>query len=212
MLILGINTVQDACEAALVSAGKIVRAHSEPMEQGHDTRLGPVVAEAMSGHRFDDLTRVAVIVGPGSFTGVRVGVSFARGLSLSLDIPAVGVTSLESLGGLPRDRRVLALLPAKRRPPERTWWAQILEHGAGASPPFEAVEETLAELAKTVDVVCGGLDSAPNLGAERIIASPSAAAAAIFAERLGDGDLPAPRPVYVREPDAKPQINPVRRP
>ena len=101
MLILGINTVADACEAALVRDGVVIAERSEPMNQGHDARLAPIVEQVMreTGIAFADLHRVAVIVGPGSFTGVRVGVAFARGLALSLDIPAVGVvTSLCAAG------------------------------------------------------------------------------------------------------------------
>ena len=69
------------------------------------------------GNTFADLGRIAVVVGPGSFTGLRTGVAFARGLSLALGIPAVGVTSLEALERLPQDGRVLGLLgqaPAAR--------------------------------------------------------------------------------------------------
>ena len=78
MLVLGINTVADACEAALVRDGAVVAELSEPMNQGHDARLAPVVEKLMvdAGVAFADLDRVAIVVGPGSFTGVRVGVAF----------------------------------------------------------------------------------------------------------------------------------------
>jgi tRNA threonylcarbamoyladenosine biosynthesis protein TsaB len=147
-----------------------------------------------TGIAFGDLHRVAVIVGPGSFTGVRVGVAFARGLSLALEIPAVGVTSLEAIDGLPRQGYVLGLLPAKRRPPHRTWWGQLIDAG---------------RLAAGTDAVCGGLDDLPGLGRRQIAGAPSAAAAALFASRMAAHDLPPPRPVYVREPDATPMHRPV---
>ena len=207
MLVLGINTVADACEAALVRDGAVVAELSEPMNQGHDARLAPVVAQVMheSGAAFSDLGRIAVVIGPGSFTGVRVGVAFARGLSVASSTltPAVGVTSLEALDGLPQDRRVLGLLPAKRRPPEKTWWAQLLEAGRGIAGATEIREEELSLLLATVDAVCGGLAGVPDIGKSRIEAKPTAAAAAVFASRLS-GKLPEARPVYVREPDAKP--------
>jgi tRNA threonylcarbamoyladenosine biosynthesis protein TsaB len=206
MLVLGINTVADACDAALVRDGVVVAELTEPMQQGHDARLAPVVEKLMrdAGIAFADLNRVCVIVGPGSFTGVRVGVAFARGLSLSLDIPAVGVTSLEALDGLPLEGRVLGVLPAKRRPPARTWWGQLIDQGRGAGEAFEATEDELRARVAGVDAICGGLSDIPDLGAPRVAASPSAKAAAIFVGRLSDDDLPPPRPVYVREPDATP--------
>lgn len=206
MLILGINTVSDACEAALIRDGVVIAELSEPMQQGHDARLAPVVERLMrdSATPFADLDRIAIVVGPGSFTGVRVGVAFARGLALSLDKPAVGVTSLEALDTLPREGRVLALLPAKRRPPERTWWGQVIDQGRGAAEPFEAGPAELQSLAADMDTLCGGLADVPDLGLSRITATPTAKAAALFAARLPDSDLPLPRPVYVREPDAAP--------
>lgn len=210
MLILGINTVGDACDVALVADAGPVAELAEPMEQGHDARLAPLAEQLMHESRteFGKLTRIAVIVGPGSFTGVRVGVAFARGLSLALDIPAAGVTSLEALDGLPRQGYVLGLLPAKRRPPERTWWAQLIDGGRGGAEPFEAGEDQLQSLAAGADAICGGLMGVPDFGPTRIIASPSARAAAEFVSRLADADLPPPRPVYVRAPDAKPMGRP----
>lgn len=211
MLVLGINTVADACEAALVRDGALVAELSEQMNLGHDVRLAPVVAQLMgkSGVTFPELDRVAVVVGPGSFTGVRVGVAFARGLSVasSRPTPAVGVTSLEALDALPREKRVLGLLPARRRPPQKTWWAQILESGRGRASPTEISEGELPSLLASVDAVCGDLSSVPDFGKPRINARPTAAAAALFASRLS-GEWPEARPVYVREPDARPMDRP----
>ena len=206
MLVLGINTVADACEAALVRDGVVVAELSEPMQQGHDARLAPVVEKLMreSATAFTDLDRIAIVVGPGSFTGVRVGVAFVRGLALSLDKPAVGVTSLEALDALPGEGRVLGLLPAKRRPPERTWWGQIIDRGRGVAEPFETGTTELQSLASDMDALCGGLADVPDLGPSRVPATPTAKAAALFVGRLPDGELPPPRPVYVREPDATP--------
>jgi tRNA threonylcarbamoyladenosine biosynthesis protein TsaB len=134
---------------------------------------------------------------------VRVGVAFARGLALALDVAAAGVSSLEAMPDLPRQGRVLGLLPAKRRPPEKTWWAQVLADGRGAGEPFEAGGERLAQLVRDAEAVCGGLSDVPDLGVTRIHSKPTAGATALFAGRLS-GELPPPRPIYVREPDATP--------
>jgi tRNA threonylcarbamoyladenosine biosynthesis protein TsaB len=209
MLVLGINTVENVCEAALVD-GVVVAEVSEPMSNGHDARLAPLVDRLMkdAGVSFSSLSRIAAIVGPGSFTGVRVGVAFARGLSLALDTPSVGVTSLEALEGLPLGTRLLGLLPAKRRPPERTWWAQVLDQGRGVSEPTELDAEGVRLAGGDVDGVCGGLDGVPDIGKLRIPAMPTARAAAFFTSRLDVVDRSPARPIYVREPDARPMERP----
>lgn len=206
-MILAINTVGDACEAALWR-DRLIAQRSEPMAQGHDARLAPLVDELLreAGTKPTDLTRIAVIAGPGSFTGVRVGVAFARGLALATGAQAVGVTSLEALDAMPQRGRVLGLYPAKRRPPERSWWAQVVADGQGEGEPVEADEAMIATLAKGCFALCGGLDGAPDTGLARIAAAPSAEAAArLAAER---SNLPPARPIYARAPDAVPARRP----
>lgn len=211
MLVLGINTVADVCEAALVEGRRAVAHVSEPMTQGHDARLAPVVHQLMSeaGVEFTQLDRVAVILGPGSFTGVRVGVAFARALGMTLEVPTIGVSSLEALDGLPRDGKVLGVLAAKRRPPHRSWWVQPLEAGRATGEAGELDEADIVALAAGVDVICGEAGDLPETPARIVAARPSAVAAALFAARLPAGDFPAARPIYVREPDAAP-MRPVR--
>jgi len=207
MLVLGINTVGNACDAALLDDARVIASRSEPMEQGHDARLALLVAELMgeAGVGVGQIERIAVIIGPGSFAGVRVGVAFARGLALALETPAVGVTSLEALGA--GEGRTLGVLAAKRRPPEVTWWAQVLENGVGSEPPEEADHDRLAVMARGASTILGG----EAAGLAVTFAAPTAINAALFARRFGPGDaLPPPTPVYARAPDAKPQaIKPV---
>jgi len=211
MLVLGINTVADVCEAALVDGVRVVAHVSEPMTQGHDARLAPVVQQLMSeaSVEFTQLDRVAVIVGPGSFTGVRVGVAFARALGMTLEVPAIGVSSLEALDDLPREGKVLGVLAAKRRPPHRTWWVQQIVAGRAAGEAGELDEAGVVTLAADANVICGETADLPALPARAAAARPGATAAALFAARLAAGDFPAARPIYVREPDAAP-MRPVR--
>jgi tRNA threonylcarbamoyladenosine biosynthesis protein TsaB len=214
MLVLGINTVSDVCEAALVRRSQLVAERSKPMSQGHDARLAPLVDELMreAGVGFAELDRIAVIVGPGSFTGVRVGVAFARGLALALDRAAIGVTSLEAIAFGSANivgARVLAALPAKRRPPEVSWWAQMIEAGRGVAEPLEADAAMLRAMANGATSVWGAELEAAGLATSAHAARPTAGAAALFAAGLADGDTPPPRPVYAREPDATPQVRPV---
>ncbi|MGE0596890.1 MAG: tRNA (adenosine(37)-N6)-threonylcarbamoyltransferase complex dimerization subunit type 1 TsaB [Hyphomonadaceae bacterium] len=100
MLVLAIDTALDACAVAIARDGSAVLASlSERMQRGQAERLAPMTGEAMAlaGCGFADIDRIAVTAGPGSFTGVRVGLSFARALALALKRPCLGVSTLEAL-------------------------------------------------------------------------------------------------------------------
>ena len=98
MLILAIDTALDACAAAVLDtdAGKLIAQESQAMKRGHAEALMPLIARVMkaSGVGFAALDRIAVTTGPGSFTGLRVGLSAARGIALAADKPVVGLTTL----------------------------------------------------------------------------------------------------------------------
>jgi tRNA threonylcarbamoyladenosine biosynthesis protein TsaB len=98
MLILAIDTALDACAAAALdtSAGGVIAQESQPMKRGHAEALMPLIARVMkaSGVGFAALDRIAATTGPGSFTGLRVGLSAARGIALAAGKPVVGVTTL----------------------------------------------------------------------------------------------------------------------
>src|SRR6266404_1795689 len=100
MLILAIDTALDACAAAVLDtdASKIVAQESLPMKRGHAEALMPLIARVMkaSGVAFAALDRIAVTTGPGSFTGLRVGLSAARGIALAASKPVVGLTTLSA--------------------------------------------------------------------------------------------------------------------
>src|SRR5215813_1086591 len=100
MLILAIDTALDACAAAVLDTGtsKIIAMESQAMKRGHAEALMPLIARVMkqSGLPFAALDRVAVTTGPGSFTGLRVGLSAARGIGLAANKPVVGLTTLSA--------------------------------------------------------------------------------------------------------------------
>ena len=100
MRVLAIDTALAACSAAVLDTGNggIVASESLLMARGHAEALMPLVERVVkkSGIGFAELERVVVTTGPGSFTGLRVGISAARGLGVATDIPVVGVTTLSA--------------------------------------------------------------------------------------------------------------------
>ncbi|WP_019220672.1 tRNA (adenosine(37)-N6)-threonylcarbamoyltransferase complex dimerization subunit type 1 TsaB [Bartonella senegalensis] len=99
MLILALDTASIYCAVALTRQKSVIAHISERMNKGHAEKLIGYIAQVtnQANTTLDQVDRIAVNIGPGSFTGVRVGVSTARALSLALEIPAVGVSALEAL-------------------------------------------------------------------------------------------------------------------
>ncbi|MEM7668414.1 MAG: tRNA (adenosine(37)-N6)-threonylcarbamoyltransferase complex dimerization subunit type 1 TsaB [Pseudomonadota bacterium] len=94
-MILGIDTSAGQCAVALAGP-KGVDVRIEEMERGHAERLFPMIDEVTGGD-YSQLIRIVVCTGPGSFTGLRIGVAAARGLALGCGIPVVGVSRFEAL-------------------------------------------------------------------------------------------------------------------
>lgn len=101
MLVLAIDTALEACSAAIFDSDQetIVSAETEIMARGHAESLMPLVERVMrdAGLDFFALDRIAVTVGPGSFTGLRVGIAAARGIALAAKKEVVGITTLAAL-------------------------------------------------------------------------------------------------------------------
>lgn len=207
MLVLAIDTSGPACDVAVLDNGSLLAQAKEAMARGQDARLPGLVRETIgqAGKTFTDIDRIAVVTGPGSFTGVRVGISFARGLALALKIPCVGVTSMEAALPAGQQGSAIVLLPAKRRPPDISFWAQRFRSGESITPPEEAGLDALAaELEAHPHFVYGeGLQPLstrlPGLVCHG--ASPSAYRAGEIA-LSADASTRHPGPVYVRAPGA----------
>ncbi len=97
MIVLGLDTTGAACACALVDEGRILASRSENIGRGHAERLAPMVQGLMTaaGVGIAEIERIAVCTGPGSFTGLRVALAFAKGLSLPRKIPLIGISALE---------------------------------------------------------------------------------------------------------------------
>src|SRR6478735_1984689 len=99
MIVLGLDTCLSSCSVAVLDGERVVASAREVMARGHQERLAPMARTVMAqaGVPFGRLDRIAATVGPGSFTGLRVGVAFAKGLALALDRATVGIGTLEAL-------------------------------------------------------------------------------------------------------------------
>ena len=93
------DTSTVGCSAALWRDGGIVAAHAAEMARGQSVALVPMIQDVMlEAHQaFEELDAVAVTVGPGAFTGLRIGLAAARGMALALGVPCLGVTTLETV-------------------------------------------------------------------------------------------------------------------
>ena len=201
MIVLAIDTALGACSAAVADGERTLASRSEPMTRGHQERLAPLVAEVMAqaGLGFDRLERVAVTRGPGSFTGLRVGLAFARTLALARGIPCVGAGTLEALAAETAGV-ALAAVPA----PQGRLYAQRLEDGRPAGEPallaLDAVD--LAGVRTLVGPGADALRAHAPWEAVDARAWPDPAALARWGARAPAPDAP-PDPLYLRAPDAR---------
>lgn len=207
MIVLAIDTAGVDCAAAVFDSdsGKLLGRVSETIGRGHAERLMAMIDQALveANLSLTDIGRIGVTVGPGSFTGIRVGVAAARGLALALGVECVGVSTLEVLAQTTSetDKPVLAAINAHRD----EVYAQGFEAGVPVGEPLLLeLDDYLARAAVTGTVLVG---SASALAADRNAETgpdhyPIEIVARISATAKAQGK---PKPLYLRGPDAKPQ-------
>lgn len=201
-LCLGIDTTGNWCSVALVDDAGILGKACEEMSRGHAERLAPMTKTLLSQANISvgNITKISVCAGPGSFTGLRVGMSFAKGLALPHSIPIVGISNLETwaLGADPeQNQRVLSIADVRRG---QVFW-QVFENGVALAPP--TLSETDAAIrVLTKEILCVG-NGAHLLGAfpEQSTYVCPARLAWIGIDRQANTH-PA-EPLYHRPPDAK---------
>ncbi len=215
MLVLGLDTSLQACSVALVNraSGEVLSSRREVMERGQAEVLPDMVDAVMmdAGDPYATLAVIATTRGPGSFTGVRIGLSFARALAVALEIPITSMTTLEAIarnvGHNPERLPIAAVIDARRD----ELYMQVFD--AGLRPLSEAallpVAEAPAHLPPGPCLLAGS-------GAT-LLADEDAGRQAADADPLPDAEVVAlhapvepmptepPEPLYLRQPDAKPQ-------
>ncbi len=217
MILLAIDCSATLCAACVYDSatgrelGRCVR----DLGKGHAEHLIAVIDEALaaSGKTLGDIGAIAVSTGPGSFTGIRVAVSAARGFALALDIPAIGVNVLEALAAEVRDdmgARMVSSALASGADAATVQAAVYDEFGSERYAPSIVTLHEAAKLASEVGAVLVGT------GADRIAAladgltvagAKATADIGVYARLAAARGAGAgrPRPLYLREPDAKPQ-------
>jgi tRNA threonylcarbamoyladenosine biosynthesis protein TsaB len=199
-MILAFDTSSAACTAALFDdAGACIARREEQIGRGHSERLVPMLADLLDGRT---ATRILVGVGPGSFTGIRVGIAAAHGLAIGWDAELLGMSSLALLAaGVERAREVAAAI--------------LGGHGELFVQEFDSRGEPANELANLPPAAAAAATTAELIigsGAQQLVdargsgeardAWPSAANALKLPVQLRS--LPA-KPVYARAPDARVQ-------
>ena len=200
-MILAIDTSTAACTAALLDVdGRCLAAADERIGRGHAERLAPMLEALLAGRRPD---RIIVGCGPGSFTGIRVGIAAAQGLAIGWGIPLAGLSSLALLAaGANAVDSVAAVVPGGH--------GELFVQQFDTDPlrpstallnlaPIDAA--AAIDAARVVGPGAAALVAARGSG-EAIDLHPSAANAGRLPAALAD--LP-PRPIYPRAPDARPR-------
>ena len=189
--------------------GPLVRAIERPMERGHQEQIAPLVRQALieADTRITEITRIGATVGPGSFTGLRVGLAFVRAFAMARGIECVGVTTLEALASeAPPKGLILTAIRSRGE----LYYVQLYRDGAPATAPDVLGRD---EIAARVMEVGGGdpltlvgpevedlLDLAP---ASNVLVREHVTGAILHRQISGAVFGAPPRPLYMRAPDAR---------
>lgn len=217
MRLLAIDTALAVCAAAVFDsdADEILASESVPMERGHAEALMPLIARVMdqAGIEFGDLDRVAVTVGPGSFTGLRVGIAAARGIALTAAKVAVGVSGLAAYAApcIAEDLADTTVAAIDAR--HAHVYAQVFGGGGRTVVPaaYVSMADVIGMTEGEVHLAGSAADMlAAQWPAERIkpLRVRSATAPDIaWVARLGavaNAEFAPAKPLYLRAPDARP--------
>jgi tRNA threonylcarbamoyl adenosine modification protein YeaZ len=217
MRVLAIDTALGACSVAVLDTERgDFTPESVPMDRGHAEALMPQIARVMAQARlsFNFLDRVAVTTGPGSFTGLRVGISAARGISLAAKKPAIGLTTLSAYAApyIHQDDTIPVTVAIDAR--HDHVYLQIFGPGGRTliAPRIASLREAARMSANGPARLVG--NAAAMVAAHWPANEPPPKLVEVatapdikWVARIGaaTSDTGPPRPLYLRQPDAQPQ-------
>jgi tRNA threonylcarbamoyl adenosine modification protein YeaZ len=219
MIVLAIDTALDYCAAAVLDAGAMTMIAQETLEmkRGHAEALMPLIDRVMkaSGLPYLGLDRIAVTTGPGSFTGLRVGISAARGIGLAADKPVVGLTTLSAyVTPLVADKQEQPIIAAIDARHDHVYFQVVAGNGAVLMRPAVApIEDTFTASRFGALRMVGNAaqllaDRWPKQAPAPALVDPKPGPDIGWVAWLGaatePGTSPA-KPFYLRPPDAKPK-------
>lgn len=199
MLILSLDTSCATLSIAVLDDDKVLACQTQTMERGHGEALIPMIDTVLKQAHIDisQINGVATAIGPGSFTGVRVGLSTARGIGLALNIPVYGVTNLEAVS-YEINQPIMAVLDTKRG----DYFTQDFDaNGQPTNAPHIQNVEQLKALLPFTAIGDGAHKLAQEINCDVVSQSvPSAISIGKIALKRLNHPLPA-EPLYLREAD-----------
>jgi len=213
--VLALDTSTDACTVALTGHPGPPYEITIPVRTGHAGSLLPVIDTlfSLSPYGMEDVDLIAVGVGPGSFTGIRIGIATARGLSMALKRPLAGVGTLDALAcaALPCATQVMPVIDARK---SEIFCRLYAPDGAPLTGPMNVRPEHLADLVTTRTLFIGNavplyrealsavLGGNFLEGPEHLWYPRASVIGRIAAEQAARGAIEAAQPLYVRASDA----------
>lgn len=213
MKILAVDTCLGACSVAILEDEATLAHRFALMDRGHAEALAPMVDEAMreSSVPYAALDRLAVTVGPGTFTGQRVGLAFMRGMRVALKKPLIGITSLETMAHQTMAETHVPLAAALHDARRDEVYLEIVQNGATIVSPvvllFADAVALLREKSTGQPIaLCGTAAPRAKESLPTARLSPVRQPDALWIARLArsrEASVTPPRPLYLRAPDAK---------
>lgn len=209
MRVLAFDTTTAACSVAIWQDGTSRAVFHQALMHGQAEALVPAIEQTLSEARLSyvDLDRIAVTVGPGSFTGVRVGLATARGLGAATGCPVIGIATTEVIAAEARRSNPMPIAVAIDARRAEVYLHRFSEEGLAIDEPVCLLPDLAADLLGADTWALAG-DGAGRVmehtGPSVTQALPSLPSATVLAELAAARPLSdrSPRPLYVRPPDA----------